>query len=71
MDTPVEVAIERLVGERGMSEDDAQARNRKRSRCEERNAKADRVVDNGGDRNQLEANRRAVEVARTRPDSTA
>ena len=54
VDTPVEVAIERLVGQRGMSEDDARARIGKQISREERNAKADRVVDNGGDRKQLE-----------------
>jgi dephospho-CoA kinase len=54
VDTPVEVAIERLVGQRGMSEDDARARIGKQISREERNAKADRVVDNSGDRDQLE-----------------
>ena len=54
VDTPVEVAIERLVGQRGMSEDDARARIGKQISRKERNAKADRVVDNGGDREQLE-----------------
>jgi dephospho-CoA kinase len=54
VDTPVDVAIERLVGQRGMSEHDARARIDKQISREERNAKADRVVDNGGDRDQLE-----------------
>ena len=54
VDTPVDVAIDRLVGQRGMSEDDARARIGKQIAREERNAKADRVVDNGGDREQLE-----------------
>lgn len=55
VDTPVEVAVERLVGQRGMSEDDARARIGKQITREERNAKADRVVDNSSDREHLEA----------------
>jgi dephospho-CoA kinase len=49
VDAPLEVAIERLVAQRGMSEDDARARIGKQISREERVAKADRVIDNGGD----------------------
>ena len=49
VDTPVEVAVERLVAQRAMSEDDARARIAKQISREERVAKADRVIDNGGD----------------------
>lgn len=54
VDTPTDVAVERLVGQRGMSEDDARARIAKQIAREERNAAADYVIDNGGDREQLE-----------------
>jgi dephospho-CoA kinase len=49
VDTPVEVAVARLVAQRAMSEDDARARIAKQIPREERVAKADRVIDNGGD----------------------
>lgn len=54
VDTPTDVAVERLVGQRGMSEDDARARIAKQIAREERNAAADYIIDNGGDREQLE-----------------
>lgn len=49
VDTPIEVAVERLVHQRGMSEADARARIAKQMTREERLAKADYVIDNGGD----------------------
>jgi dephospho-CoA kinase len=49
VDTPIDVAVERLVGQRGMSEADARARIGKQISREERVAKADYVIDNGGD----------------------
>ena len=49
VDTPAEVAIERLVSHRGMSEADARARLDKQISREERLAMADRVIDNSGD----------------------
>jgi dephospho-CoA kinase len=55
VDTPVETAVERLVAIRGMSEDDARARIGKQISREERVAKADRVIDNGGDMDALDA----------------
>lgn len=55
VDTPVDVAVERLVSQRGMSEDDARARIAKQISREERVAKADRVIDNGGELASLDA----------------
>ncbi len=53
VDAPVEVAVERLVAQRGMSEADARARVDKQLSRHERVAIADRVIDNGGDRESL------------------
>ncbi|MFM7536866.1 MAG: dephospho-CoA kinase [Acidimicrobiales bacterium] len=49
VDTPVEVAVERLVRFRGLAEDDARARIGRQATREQRLAMADRVIDNGGD----------------------
>jgi dephospho-CoA kinase len=49
VDVPPEVAVERLVGQRGLTEADARARITKQIGREERIAKADRVIDNSGD----------------------
>lgn len=54
VDTPIEVAVDRLVRFRGMPEDDARARIGKQISREERVAKADRVIDNSGDLESLE-----------------
>jgi dephospho-CoA kinase len=54
VDTPLDVAVARLVGQRGMSEDDARARIATQISREERLALADFVVDNSGDRIELE-----------------
>jgi dephospho-CoA kinase len=54
VDTPIEVAVERLVAQRGMSAEDALARISKQISREERVATADRVIDNGGDLASLE-----------------
>jgi dephospho-CoA kinase len=48
VDTPVEVAVQRLVELRGMAEADARARIANQVSREDRLAKADFVVDNGG-----------------------
>lgn len=48
VDTPVDVAVQRLVEHRGFSEADARARIANQVSREERVAKADFVVDNGG-----------------------
>ena len=53
VDAPVEVAVERLVAQRGMSEADTRARVDKQLSRHERVAIADRVIDNGGDRESL------------------
>lgn len=54
VDTPVDVAMERLVARRGMSEADARARLSKQISREERLELADRVIDNSGDIASLE-----------------
>jgi dephospho-CoA kinase len=59
VDAPVEVAVSRLVGQRGMAESDARARIAAQKTREERRAIADQVIDNGGTRHDLEG-----EVAR-------
>ena len=55
VDTPVELAVERLVRQRGMTETDARARIARQASREERLATADWVIDNSGDRAALEA----------------
>jgi dephospho-CoA kinase len=49
VDTSVEVALGRLVGQRGMAQDDVRARIAKQISREERRALADFVLDNDGD----------------------
>jgi dephospho-CoA kinase len=48
VDTPVDVAVERLVRSRDMAEDDARARIARQATRSERIACADRVLDNSG-----------------------
>ncbi len=48
VDAPVETAVERLVGQRGMDEDDARARITSQISREERLATATHVIDNSG-----------------------
>jgi dephospho-CoA kinase len=55
VDAPVEVAIERLVRDRGMTEDEARARMARQVSREERLAKADFVLDNSGAPEALDA----------------
>jgi dephospho-CoA kinase len=55
VDTPVDVAVERLVRLRGMTEEDARARVARQAGREERRASADRVIDNAADPAHLEA----------------
>lgn len=55
VDTPEELQVERLVGQRGMDEADARARIGRQARREDRLAKADRVIDNSGSLEALEA----------------
>lgn len=54
VDCPVDVALVRLVEQRGMSEDDARARLGRQLPREERLAAADVVIDNGGPRHALD-----------------
>jgi dephospho-CoA kinase len=53
VDTPVEVAIERLVGQRGFTRSDAEARVGAQMSREERRALADFALDNSGEREDL------------------
>lgn len=55
VDTPEDVAVERLVGQRAFTEADARARVAAQISREERRALADLVIDNAGDRAALEA----------------
>jgi dephospho-CoA kinase len=55
VDTPEEMAVQRLVGQRNFTEEDARARIAAQISREERRALADLVVDNSGSREQLEA----------------
>jgi dephospho-CoA kinase len=54
VDTPVEVALERLLSQRGFHREDAEARIRSQVSREERKKEADYVLDNSGDRAALE-----------------
>ena len=53
VDIPVDVAVQRLVEQRGMDEADARARIGSQISREERNGSATHVIDNGGDRDAL------------------
>ncbi|MGA7759794.1 MAG: dephospho-CoA kinase [Ilumatobacteraceae bacterium] len=53
VDIPVDVAVQRLVDQRGMDEADARARIGSQISREERNGSATHVIDNGGDRDAL------------------
>jgi dephospho-CoA kinase len=55
VDTPVDVAVRRLVEHRGFGEDDARARIANQASREERRAIADVVIDNTGTPEQLDA----------------
>jgi dephospho-CoA kinase len=55
VDCPVDVAVERLVTQRGMPEDDARRRMQAQVSREERLAKADFVIDNSGSLDDLRA----------------
>ena len=62
VDTPIEVAVQRLVASRGFSADDARARIAAQLPRDERLAIADWVIDNSGSVDELEA---AVDAAFT------
>ncbi len=53
VDIPVDVAVQRLVGQRNMDEADARARINSQLSREERLATATHVIDNAGDRDSL------------------
>jgi dephospho-CoA kinase len=53
VDIPVDVAVQRLVDQRGMNEDDARARINSQLSRDERLASATHVIDNSGDRDSL------------------
>jgi dephospho-CoA kinase len=55
VDCPTDVALERLLSQRGMERADAEARIRAQISREERKVNADYVLDNSGDRASLEA----------------
>jgi dephospho-CoA kinase len=55
VDIPVDVAVRRLVDQRGMDEDDARSRINSQISRDERLATATHVIDNGGDRESLTA----------------
>jgi dephospho-CoA kinase len=55
VDAPVDVAVARLVAQRGMSEADARARVAHQASREQRLAQADHVIDNAGTLADLEA----------------
>jgi dephospho-CoA kinase len=55
VDCPVEIAVERLVGQRGFSREDAEARVAAQVGREERRRGADLVIDNSSDRAHLAA----------------
>jgi dephospho-CoA kinase len=54
VDAPVDIAVERLVAQRGLTERDARARIAKQIGRDERRAGADRVIDNSGDLSALD-----------------
>ena len=54
VDTPEELAVERLVGQRGFTEEDARARIAAQISRQERRELADLVLDNSGTRSDLE-----------------
>ena len=69
VDVPPEVAVARLVRDRGMTEDEARARMARQATREERLARADLVIDNSGPPEALqEAVDRAWAWIQTLPD---
>src|SRR5690606_15408067 len=71
VDVDPEVAVRRLVEQRGMREEDVRARMARQASREERLARADRVIDNSGTRadlaDQVDEVWRWVESLRGRP----
>lgn len=67
VDTPAEIRLERLVGQRGMPEDDARARMSRQATDEQRRAVADVLVDNSGPREPVRELVRDLVEHRLRP----
>lgn len=67
VDTPAEIRLERLVGQRGMPEDDARARMSRQATDEARRAVADVLVDNSGPREPVQDMVRELMDRRLRP----
>src|SRR5699024_9713513 len=67
VDTPAEVRLERLVSQRGMSEDDARARMSRQATDEARHEVADVLVDNSGRREPVLGEVRDLVDRRLRP----
>ena len=55
VDVPVEVQVQRLVEQRGMTDEDARARIATQATRQQRAAAADEIVDNSGPESQLDA----------------
>lgn len=60
VDVPVQTQVDRLVGSRGMTENDARARIKAQATREQRLAAADVVIDNSGSLDELRAHVRDV-----------
>lgn len=67
VDTPAEIRLERLVGQRGMPEDDARARMARQATDDARRAVADVLIDNSGDRETVADVTRELVETRLRP----
>ena len=67
VDVPVETAVERLVAQRGMDEDDARARIASQVSREARRERATHVIDNSGDVQSLRAQVDALWAELTNP----
>ena len=67
VDVPVEVQVERMVGDRGWTREDARARMAAQASREDRLAVATYVVDNTGTREELRArSRRSTPISAAR-----
>lgn len=67
VDTPAEIRLERLTGQRGMDVEDARARITRQATDEQRRAVADILVDNSGERTVVEELVRSLHAERLAP----
>lgn len=67
VDTPAEIRLQRLVGQRGMPEEDARARMSRQATDEQRRAVADVLIDNSGEREPVRDLVRGLVETRLRP----